>query len=237
MSFIQKNVDSTEIHKFNAQAQEWWDTHGSMKALHAINPLRLQFIQQYTPLSQKHVLDIGCGGGILTESLAKAGAITTGIDLAENSITAAQQHAREAKLNITYQCITAEEIAKTHAESFDIVTCMELLEHVPDPSSIIQACSKLLKPEGHAFFSTINRNSKSFLFGILGAEYLLKLIPKGTHHYAKFIRPFELDQWARQANLKCQNMTGIHYNPFNKKFSLKDNIDVNYLVHYQKIKN
>ena len=181
------------------------------------------------------MLDIGCGGGILTESLAKGGAITTGIDLAKDSIATAEQHALEERLPITYECIAVEDFAKTHFQNFDIITCMELLEHVPDPGSVIKTCSELLKPGGHVFFSTMNRNVKSFLFGIIGAEYLLQLLPKGTHSYAKFIKPSELDGWARQFNLSCQHIIGIHYHPLTQQFMLKPDVSVNYLVHYTKV--
>lgn len=235
MSPTQHNLDLAEIQKFNALAKDWWDKSGSMRALHDINPLRLSFIQQHANLADKNILDIGCGAGILSESLSKAGAnFVLGIDLAHESIAVATQHAKNQNLNIDYQTISVEALAKTHNQSFDVITCMELLEHVPNPESIIASCSQLLKPGGQIFFSTINRNPKSFLMAIVGAEYALRLIPKGTHHYKKFIKPSELDKWARKSSLHSKHITGMHYNPISKEYSLGGNVDVNYLVHYEK---
>lgn len=198
----QANVDQHEINKFEQMASRWWDKEGDFKPLHDINPLRLQFIlDQANGLQGKKVLDIGCGGGILTESMAKEGAQVSGIDMGEMPLEVAKLHMLESGLDIDYQKITAEEFAEKHAGEFDVVTCLEMLEHVPDPSSIIQACRKLVKPDGHVFFSTINRNPKSFLFAIVGAEYILQMLPKGTHDFKKFIRPSELEAWSRPAEI------------------------------------
>lgn len=230
----QANVDQHEIHKFEQMASRWWDKEGDFKPLHDINPLRLQFIlDNANGLQGKKVLDIGCGGGILTEAMAKEGAKVTGIDMGEMPLEVAKLHMLESRLEIDYQKITAEEFAEQHAGEYDVVTCLEMLEHVPDPSSIIKACRKLVKADGHVFFSTINRNPKSFLFAIVGAEYLLQMLPKGTHDFKKFIRPSELEAWSRPAGLPFQSIIGMHYNPLTKKYWLSDNVDVNYLVHTQ----
>lgn len=231
-----KNVDWQELAKFSDLAVHWWEPEGELRTLHAINPLRLQYIQQQTAVKHKKIIDIGCGGGILAESLAKEAAIVTGIDLSESALKAATLHRLESlafypDLQLDYQCIAAEKIAAQQAGSYDIVTCMEMLEHVPHPQQIITACAKLLKPQGHAFFSTLNRNLKSYLYAIIGAEYILKLLPKNTHDFAKFIRPSELTQWAEQTGLSLQDFAGIEYNIMNKTFSLSENISVNYLVH------
>lgn len=226
------NVDLHEINKFEKMASRWWDKSGDFKPLHDINPLRLDFILKHCKgLAGKRVLDVGCGGGILTESMAKEGAIVTGIDMGEMPLEVARLHLLESKLEVDYQQSTAEDFAEKHPQQFDVVTCLEMLEHVPDPSSVIEACKKLVKPNGHIFFSTINRNPKSYLFAIIGAEYLLNLLPKGTHDFKKFIRPSELELWARQSGIKFQHMTGMHYNPITKKYWLADNLDVNYIVH------
>ncbi|MBD3652430.1 bifunctional 2-polyprenyl-6-hydroxyphenol methylase/3-demethylubiquinol 3-O-methyltransferase UbiG [Kangiella sp.] len=230
----QANVDQHEINKFEQMASRWWDKEGDFKPLHDINPLRLQFIlDNANGLQGKKVLDIGCGGGILTEAMAKEGAKVTGIDMGEMPLEVAKLHMLESRLEIDYQKITAEEFAEQHAGEYDVVTCLEMLEHVPDPSSIIKACRKLVKADGHVFFSTINRNPKSFLFAIVGAEYLLQMLPKGTHDFKKFIRPSELEAWSRPAGLPFQSIIGMHYNPLTKKYWLSDNVDVNYLVHTQ----
>lgn len=227
-----QNVDQHEISKFEQMASRWWDKEGDFKPLHDINPLRLNFILEHSQgLDGKKVLDIGCGGGILSESMARKGAQVTGIDMGEMPLEVAKLHLLESKLEVNYQRITAEEFAEENAGAFDVVTCLEMLEHVPDPSSVIKACRKLVKPDGHVFFSTINRNPKSFLFAIVGAEYLLQMLPKGTHDFKKFIRPSELETWSRKANLPFKHMTGMHYNPLTKKYWLADNVDVNYLVH------
>jgi len=228
------NIDTQEIKNFDAAATDWWNLHGAFKTLHDINPLRLNFITQAVDLNNKDVIDIGCGGGILTESLAKQGALAVGIDASEQAITMARQHAAQQQLTIDYQLTTAEEFAEQYAEKFAVVTCMELLEHVPDPISVVNACAKLAKPGGHVFFSTINRNLKAYLHAIIGAEYLLKMLPKGIHQYEKFIRPAELAAWSRSANLNLQSISGITYNLLTRQYKLSDQTDVNYMIHCQK---
>lgn len=234
MPTLQQNVDPQEIAKFDALAKNWWDPEGDFKPLHAINPLRLAFIQKFISLNKKNILDVGCGGGILTESMAELGGNVTGIDLAENVLEIARQHAKFKKLSIDYQKIDVETLATQQAEQYDIVTCMELLEHVPEPNKIIAACTQLAKPGGKLFFSTINRNVKAYLFAVVGAEYILKLLPKGTHDYSKFIRPSELADFARAAKLEVKDFAGISYQPFTQKYQLTDNIDVNYLLYCEK---
>lgn len=229
------NVDPSEIAKFEALAQRWWDRNSEFKPLHDINPLRSNFIDERSPVAELKVLDVGCGGGILCEALAQRGAIMTGIDMGEAPLNVAKIHQMESNLSINYQRITAEELAEQKPSSFDIVTCLEMLEHVPDPSQVIQACSDLVKPGGHVYFSTINRNPKSYAFAILGAEYILRLLPKGTHEYNKFIKPSELASWARKAGLQWEEITGMTYNPITKHYKLNTNdVDVNYLVHTTK---
>ena len=228
------NVDDAEVAKFNALAARWWDPDGDFRPLHEINPLRLDWIRGHVDLGGKRALDIGCGGGILTEAMADAGADVTGIDMAERPLTVARLHQAESGAAVDYRQVTAEELAETEAGRFDVVTCLEMLEHVPDPAEIVRSCFELAKPGGHVFFSTINRNPKSFLFAIVGAEYVLKLLPAGTHEYQKFIRPSELDEWARQAGLKFQESIGLHYNPLTRKYSLGSNLDVNYLMYYRR---
>lgn len=229
------NVDANEIAKFEALAKRWWDKHSEFKPLHDINPLRANFIDERSPVAGLKLLDVGCGGGILSESLAQRGANVTGIDMGEAPLNVAKLHAIESNVSIDYQRITAEELADKNAEQYDVVTCLEMLEHVPDPSKVIQACAKLVKPGGDIYFSTINRNPKSYVFAILGAEYVLKLLPKGTHEYAKFIKPSELASWSRDANLQWQEITGMTYNPITKQYKLNNtDVSVNYLVHVKK---
>ncbi|MFC3865642.1 bifunctional 2-polyprenyl-6-hydroxyphenol methylase/3-demethylubiquinol 3-O-methyltransferase UbiG [Alcaligenes aquatilis] len=225
------NVDPAEIDKFSALASRWWDPDSEFKPLHAINPLRLDWILSYTgSLAGKQVLDIGCGGGILSESLAQSGADVTGIDLAERSLKIARLHSLESGVPVKYEMISAEDMADQHPERFDVVTCMEMLEHVPDPGSIIAACAKLVKPGGWVFFSTLNRNPKSFLFAIVGAEYLLRLIPKGTHSYEGFIKPSELISSARRSGLDALALKGLEYNPITEHYRLSGDTSVNYLL-------
>ena len=233
MNIPTNNIDTSEIAKFSAMAKEWWDINGPMKPLHALNPLRLEYIQKHAEISGKNVLDIGCGGGILTESLAKLNANATGIDMSHDAIAIAKQHAEKSDLKINYTLSSAEEFAKNNPAQFDIITCMEMLEHVPDPAAIIQAAASMLKPHGLLFFSTINRNIKSFFSAIIGAEYILNLLPKGTHHYQQFIRPSELTQWALQSGLVLKGLQGVGYNPFSSEFSFSDSVDVNYLAVFQ----
>ena len=228
------NTDAAELAKFNSLASRWWDPDGEFKSLHQINPLRLNWIREHAVLDGKRVIDIGCGGGILAESMADAGADVTGIDKAEAALTVAKLHKAETGIDVDYRETTAEEMAAEHPGSFDVVTCLEMLEHVPDPAAIVTACRNLVKPGGHVFFSTINRNPKSFLFAIVGAEYVLRLLPAGTHEYKKFIKPSELDVWARDARLTLCNTTGMHYNPVTESYWLAPNMDVNYLMHYQR---
>ena len=228
------NVDLDEIAKFDALASRWWDPDGDFRPLHQINPLRLDFIRQRRALAGAEVLDVGCGGGILAESMAMQGAAVTGIDMAESPLAVARLHQAESGTNVDYLRSTAEALAEDRPQEFDVVTCLEMLEHVPSPAAIINACSRLVRPGGDVFFSTINRNPKSFLFAIVGAEYVLRLLPAGTHHYDKFIRPSELESWARRAGLELRASTGMHYNPLTQEYSLGSNVDVNYLMHYRR---
>tara|TARA_B100001105_G_C22394330_1_gene445964 strand:- start:165 stop:902 length:738 start_codon:yes stop_codon:yes gene_type:complete len=227
-----ENVDELEIKKFEALASRWWDPNSEFKPLHDINPLRVNYISRRINLAGKQVLDIGCGGGILAEAMAHHGARVTAIDMADASLAVARLHRLESKLDIDYQKVSAEKFAERHPQQFDVVTCLEMLEHVPLPASVVDACYRLLKPGGVVFFSTINRNPKSYLFAILGAEYLLKLLPRGTHDYSKFIKPSELALWCRSCGLQLQGQVGMLYNPLSKKYSLQANLDVNYLAHY-----
>lgn len=231
----QQNIDPEEIAKFEELASKWWDKNSEFKPLHEINPLRVGFIDRITQLSEKNVLDVGCGGGILSESMAQRGATVTGIDMGAAPLKIAKLHGLESGVNVNYKQITVEELAAEQPESFDVVTCMEMLEHVPDPSSIVQACAKLCKPGGTLFFSTLNRNPKSYLFAIVGAEKLLKLVPDGTHDFKKFIRPSELGTWIRESGLQSTEMCGLTYNPLTKKYSLHPtDVDVNYMIATEK---
>jgi 2-polyprenyl-6-hydroxyphenyl methylase / 3-demethylubiquinone-9 3-methyltransferase len=234
MNTVRDNVDQAEVAKFDALASRWWDPDGEFRPLHEINPLRLDWIRQHVQLSGANVVDIGCGGGILAESMAAAKATVTGIDMAEAALAVARLHLHESKADVEYRQATAEELAAAEAGSFDVVTCLEMLEHVPDPAQVIRSCAELVKPGGHVFFSTINRNPKAFVFAIVGAEYILKLLPAGTHEYEKFIRPSELESWARHAGLTLQDSIGMHYNPLTKEYSLGEKLDVNYLMYFQR---
>jgi 2-polyprenyl-6-hydroxyphenyl methylase/3-demethylubiquinone-9 3-methyltransferase len=229
-----ENVHPHEINKFGSMAERWWDPQGEFKTLHDINPLRIQFIRQYADIAGKRIVDVGCGGGILTEGLAKQGADVLGIDLSEELIDIADLHGLESGVNTHYQKISAEALAEQQPESFDHVTCMEMLEHVPDPGSIISACARLVKPGGMVFFSTLNRQPKAYLLAIVAAEHVLKMLPKGTHDFKTFIKPSELSQSARSAGLELQGMVGIEYNPFTRRFSLGRDIDVNYLAAFRR---
>ncbi|MEX1034138.1 MAG: bifunctional 2-polyprenyl-6-hydroxyphenol methylase/3-demethylubiquinol 3-O-methyltransferase UbiG [Cellvibrionaceae bacterium] len=230
------NVDQSEIAKFEALASRWWDPRSEFKPLHEINPMRCQYIDGFSPVAEKSVLDVGCGGGLLCEGLAQRGAKVTGIDMGEAPLAVAKLHCLESGLQIDYRQSTAEELAEQAPESFDIVTCLEMLEHVPDPAAVVQACADLAKPGAHLYFSTINRNPKSYAFAIIGAEYVLKLLPKGTHDYAKFIKPSELASWIRAADLELLDMTGLTYNPLTKVYKLNPrDVSVNYMVHAKKI--
>ncbi|MDH3688860.1 MAG: bifunctional 2-polyprenyl-6-hydroxyphenol methylase/3-demethylubiquinol 3-O-methyltransferase UbiG [Gammaproteobacteria bacterium] len=225
------NVDHAELAKFEALASRWWDPSGEFKPLHDINPLRLEFIAQRVSLAGKRVLDVGCGGGILAESMATAGASVTGLDMAEGPLAVARHHLENSGLDIDYQRCTAEEWAAEHDNEYDVVTCLELLEHVPEPASTLHACAQLVKPGGHVFVSTINRNPKSWLFAIVGAEYVLRLLPRGTHEYAKFIRPSELEHWGHVSALTLRELIGMQYNPVTQRYTLGPGVDVNYLAH------
>ena len=228
------NLDESELAKFEALAQRWWDKDGAFKALHDINPLRLDFIEERARLDDRKVLDIGCGGGILSEGLARRGAEVKAIDLGEASLAAARTHAGEQGLEIEYQAIPAEELATLEPASFDVVTCLEMLEHVPDPSSIVEASARLVKPGGDVFFSTINRNIKSLLSMIVAGEYILQMLPKGTHEYEKLIRPGELDRWIRHSKMHMQEVRGMSYNLLSKTYRLSGDLSANYLVHATK---
>jgi 2-polyprenyl-6-hydroxyphenyl methylase/3-demethylubiquinone-9 3-methyltransferase len=228
------NVHLHEISKFGSQAERWWDPQGELKTLHDINPLRLQFIRRFVDLQNARIVDVGCGGGILTEGLAKEGADALGIDLSEELIDMADLHGLESGVGAHYRKISAEDLAAEQPAGFDHVTCMEMLEHVPDPGAIINACAMLVKPGGMVFFSTLNRKPKAYLLAILAAEHLLKMLPKGTHDYKTFIKPSELSQSARNAGLQLKGMVGIEYNPLTKRFSLGKDIDVNYIAAFQR---
>lgn len=226
---MSENVHQAEIDKFSSLASRWWDPNAEFKTLHDMNPLRVQYILDNAEIVGKKVLDVGCGGGILSEALARQGASVTGIDMGEKLVEIADLHSLESGVEVEYLCTSVEKLAEERPGEYDCVTCMEMLEHVPDPVSIIKACATLVKPGGTLFLSTLNRNPKSYLLAILGAEYLMRILPKGTHDYSSFIKPSELSSWAREAGLELQTMTGINYNPLSKSFSLTDNVDVNYI--------
>ena len=232
---MKPNFDTAEIQKFSDVAHKWWDKNSEFKPLHDINPLRLNYIDNLVGLKGKRVLDVGCGGGILSESMASIGADVTGIDLGEKALNVAKLHSLESGMAVNYQLKSVEQLATEQPGSFDVVTCMEMLEHVPDPAAIIAACAKLVKPNGTVFFSTINRNLKAYLFAVIGAEYVLNMLPKGTHDYAKFIKPAELANFARQADLDVIGSRGMSYNPLIKRYSLGNDTSVNYILHTQKI--
>ena len=224
------NVDETEVHKFSSRAEEWWNITGDFKTLHEINPTRLAYIESCTNIHNKSVLDIGCGGGILSEAMAVKKANVTAIDASQENIDCAHEHAQQNNISINYQCVTAEELAIDNSSQFDVITCMELLEHVPDPASLIKACTELIKPGGHVIFSTINRQAQSYLFAIMAAEYVLNLLPKGTHDYQQFIKPAELAAWCAESGLTLRDIRGMQYNPLLKKCSLTQKPYVNYLM-------
>jgi len=229
------NIDMVELARFEAMAPIWWDKQGDFKALHDINVLRLNYINDRTPLAGKAVVDAACGGGILSEAMASLGAAVTGIDMGEAALGVARLHSRKSGLTIDYQQATTEQFAGSHPDQFDVVTCLELLEHVPDPVSVVAACKTLVKPGGDVFFATLNRNPKSLLFAIIGAEYILGLVRKGTHCYRKFIKPAELKDWALDSGLSFEDLTGLHYNPILRKYSAGGNSHVNYLAHFRRI--
>lgn len=229
------NVDQDEISKFEALASRWWDEHGEFKPLHQINPLRANYIDTHSPVAERKVIDVGCGGGILSESLAFRGADVTGIDMGEAPLSVAELHKLESGANVTYRRSTAEQAAEEEPEAYDVVCCLEMLEHVPDPGSVIAACARLAKPGATLYFSTINRNPKAYAFAIIGAEYVLNLLPKGTHDYQKFIRPAELAHWIRAAGLELDDMIGLTYNPISQRYRLQPgDVSVNYMVRTQK---
>ena len=226
-----QNVDPNEIRKFEELASRWWDRNSEFKPLHDINPLRANWIDALAPVAEKKILDVGCGGGILCEALAQRGANVTGIDMGEAPLAVGNLHSLESGVSVTYEQSTAEDYAGSHAETFDTVTCLEMLEHVPDPSSVVAACAAMTKPGGTLFFSTINRNPKAYLLAIIGVEYVLRMLPRGTHEYSKFIRPSELGQWIRDAGLDIDQMTGLLYNPITKTYKLDErDVDVNYMI-------
>ncbi len=235
MSNTELNVDPQEISKFEELASRWWDLNSEFKPLHDINPLRANFIDRLSPVAGKQLIDVGCGGGILAEAMAQRGATVTGIDMGEEPLNVARIHQLESGLEVDYQQATAEQVAAQQPEHFDIVCCLEMLEHVPDPAAVIAACGEMCKPGGHLYFSTINRNPKSYAFAVVGAEYVLNLLPRGTHEYSKFIKPSELATWIREAGLELREMTGLCYNPITKKYWLEErDVSVNYMVHASK---
>ena len=224
------NADPAELEKFSQLASRWWDPHGEFRPLHEINPLRLEWIDERAGLAGKRVLDVGCGGGILAEAMAGRGARVTGIDLSEKSLRVAELHLLQSKAQVTYEQVSTDDYARQHAGEFDVVTCMELLEHVPEPAAMVAACSRLVRKGGQVFFSTINRNPKSYLFAVIGAEYILRLLPRGTHDYERFIKPSELSRFARDAGLQVAELIGMTYNPLTQRYRLEADCDVNYLL-------
>ena len=228
------NIDHAEIGKFDQLASRWWDPDSEFKPLHDINPLRLDYINRRVALAERKVIDVGCGGGLLSEGMARMGARVTGIDMGEAPLSVARLHLLESGAEVDYRRITAEDMAAQHPQEFEVCTCLEMLEHVPDPASVVQACADLVEPGGQVFFSTINRNPKAYLFAIIGAEYLLRMLPRGTHDYGKFIRPSELERWARGAGLELRELTGMTYNPLGAEYRLGDDVDVNYLAWFSK---
>lgn len=228
------NIDPSEIAKFESLATKWWDPNTEFAPLHKINPLRLAFIEERSKIENVKILDVGCGGGILSEAMARKGGDVVGIDAGAAPIAVAKLHAKQSDISIDYNRITVEELLEKKASDFELICCLEMLEHVPEPNRTVKACADLLKPGGDVYFSTINRNPKAFMFAIIGAEYILSLLPKGTHEYKKFIRPSELDSWARESGLILQRITGLHYNPFSKVYKLGSGVDVNYIAHYKK---
>jgi len=234
MTSITQNVDPGEIEKFEKLAGRWWDPNSEFKPLHDINPLRLDYIDRLAPLAGKRVVDVGCGGGLLTEGMAARGTTVTGIDMGKTPLGVARLHQHESGLEIDYRQMTAEQLASEQAGGFDTVTCMEMLEHVPDPAAAIAACAELVNADGRVFFSTINRNPKAYMFAVIGAEYLLQLLPRGTHDYEKFIRPSEMEQWARAAGLQLVDLSGMSYNPLTQTYRLGKDVSVNYLACFQK---
>lgn len=231
------NVDPNEVAKFEQLAERWWDEQGEFKPLHEINPLRLDFIDQHAGIAGRRIVDVGCGGGLLSEGMAARGATVTGIDMAGNALAVAKLHLMETGQNVTYLQTSAEEFATTHPAAFDVVTCLELLEHVPDPARTIAACAALVKPGGDVFFSTLNRTPKAWLFAVVGAEYVLRLLPRGTHDYSRFIRPSELAAAARAAGLEIRTATGLHYAPLTRRYSLGPGLDVNYICHARRLES
>ncbi|MCB1940442.1 MAG: bifunctional 2-polyprenyl-6-hydroxyphenol methylase/3-demethylubiquinol 3-O-methyltransferase UbiG [Candidatus Accumulibacter sp.] len=225
------NADHNELEKFSQLAHRWWDPSSDFKPLHDINPLRLEWIDGHCQLAGKRVVDVGCGGGLLSEGMSAKGATVTGIDLSDKALSVARLHLLESGRQVDYRQLSAEELAAQHAGSYDVVTCMEMLEHVPDPASTVAACAALTRPGGHVFFSTINRNPKAYLLAVIGAEYVLRMLPKGTHDYARFIKPSELSRWARNVGLDPDDLRGMSYNPLTRRYALGSDSDVNYLLH------